>query len=353
MRSPAVLVTLFIALVVTSACGGGGPGAITTSRLAFTAGLEGDGEVYAVNADGSGRVNLSSSPADDRCCPVWSPDGIRIAFVSNRDGNEEIYVVNADGSGLTNLTDNPAPDHQPTWSPDGTRIAFASGRDAKTLPTETPTSLSELYTPGDFGWDQVYVMDAGGSNQTRLTENRSGFAGDRFPAWSPDGTRIAFVSTRELDETIYVMNADGSGQRRLTGSGPGPPVWSPDGTRIAFVGAGIQVINADGSGLATLADGSSPAWSPDGSSIAFARGREVGIGGGTSDIYVMDADGSRESRLTEGEFLAGDGSPTWSPDGTRIAFVRGGAIYAMKANGSNQTRVAEGPALLVVWSPAP
>ena len=224
MRTPAVFITLALgALLVASACGGGQPGAITTGKLAFSAGLDGDGEVYAVNADGSGLTNLSNSPADDRCCPVWSPDGTRIAFVSNRDGNDEIYVVNVDASGLTNLTNSSAPDYQPAWSPDGTRIAFASGRDAKTLPTKTPTSAAELYTPGDYGWQQVYVMNADGSDQTRLTENKSGFIGDRFPAWSPDGTRIAFVR----GSAIYVMGADGSNQTRVAEGPALLVVWSP------------------------------------------------------------------------------------------------------------------------------
>jgi len=372
MRTPAVLITLLVALLVTSACGEDAQPADRTpqdtavDRLAFsTSGYERPGDIFVVNADGSAPANLTSSPSDDKCCPVWSPDGTRIAFVSNRDGNDEVYVIGADGSGFTNLTNNPAPDNKPAWSPDGTHIAFVSGRDARILPSETPTSLADLWTKGDYGWEQVYVMNADGSDQARLTENRSSPAGDSFPVWSPDGTSMAFISTRGGSPDVYVsdvylMNADGSGQTPLTdGREASMPTWSPDGTRLAFVSgfatgaAQVYVMNADGSGAVQLGDGSSPAWSPDGTHIAFVRGREVGMGGGTSDIYVMDADGSQEGRLTEGEFMAGDSFPAWSPDGTRIAFVRGSAIYVMNADGSNQTRLAEGPALLVVWSPAP
>lgn len=115
--------------------------------------------------------------------------------------------------------------------------------------------------------------------------------------WSPDGSRIAFVRGKSRND-IYVVNADGSGQARLAAGEN--PAWSPDGERITFEQKSfsgytsgytyIYVMNYDGSGLTVLANGYDPAWSPDGNRIAFSRGGE---------IYVMNADGSQEKRLTK------------------------------------------------------
>jgi len=102
----------------------------------------------------------------------------------------------------------------PAWSPNGTKIAFQSSRD---------------------GNPEIYVMNADGSNSTRLTENR---ANDEFPVWSPDGSKIAFISNRDGQQDIYIMNADGSNVTRLTDNSIREISlsWSPDGTKIAFCG---------------------------------------------------------------------------------------------------------------------
>ena len=209
---------------------------------------------------------------------------------------------------------------------------------------------------------EIYVMNADGSGQTRLTDD-PGFDGS--PSWSPDGSRIAFQSFRDGDgipnPEIYVMNADGSGQTRLTDNPgfDGSPSWSPDGGLIAFQSErdknpDIYVMNADGSGQIRLTDDPeadwSPSWSPDGSRIAFESDRD-----GNFEIYVMNADGSGQTRLTDDP--AYDGSPSWSPDGQRIAFdsVRdeNSEIYVMNADGSGQTRLTDNPATdgSPSWSP--
>jgi Tol biopolymer transport system component len=261
-------------------------------RIAFASKRDGNWEIYVMNTDGSGQINLTNNPADDRW-PSWSPDGKRIAFASNRDGNWEIYVMNADGSGVTRLTNNPGGNFDPSWSPDGRHIAFSSRRDV---------SL------------EIYVMNADGSGVTRLTNNP---AEDAEASWSPDGKRIAFVSNRDGNWEIYVMNADGSGQINLTNNPAEDdlPSWSPDGRRIAFASNRdgnweIYVMNADGSGVTRLtnnpADDGWPSWSPDGKRIAFISERD-----GNQEIHVMNADGSEVTRLTSNS--AEDRYPSWSP----------------------------------------
>jgi hypothetical protein len=144
-------------------------------------------------------------------------------------------------------------------------------------------------------------MNADGSGQMKVTSDP---AADFEPAWSPDGSRIAFTSMRDGINQVYVMNADGTGQTNLTNSGLHDlqPSWSPDGSKIAFasfVGADFEVVvmNADGSLQTNLtsndADDLLPAWSPDGNSVAFTSTRD-----GNEEIYVMNADGSAEANRT-------------------------------------------------------
>jgi Tol biopolymer transport system component len=221
--------------------------------------------------------------------------------------------------------------------------------------------VSDRDNPEGAEFDQleIYVMNADGSRQTRLTDNE---VHDRYPDWSPDGTKIAFARDNGTGfNEIYVMNADGSRQTRLTESvandtsfshsGDFEPTWSPDGTKIAFTSyrdatiaspnTEIYVMNADGSGITRLTDefesDLQPSWSPDGTKIAFTSYRD-NPGGQISEIYVMNADdGSDVTRLTHSDRFGLD--PNWSPDGTKIAFTRGGDIYFMNADGSEPTRL--------------
>ena len=216
---------------------------------------------------------------------------------------------------------------------EGRRIAFTAGRDDNL---------------------EIYLMKADGSQQTRMTRY-SGM--DWGPAWSPDGSKIAFYSERGL----MVMDAAGSRQKRLirqAGDRLSAPSWSPDGTKIAFVSgqdgnAEIYVINADGSNSVNLTQHPGQdydvSWSPDGKTIAFTSRRE-----GNSEIYVMNADGSQQIRLTHEP--GSDYSPSWSPDGGQIAFTSdrdgGWDIYVMNADGSNVTQLTTGGvSWFPVWSP--
>ena len=187
----------------------------------------------------------------------------------------------------------------------------------------------------------ISTIRADGRGFKRITSG----AYDYDPAWSPDGTRIAFASDRGHDvPNVYVMDADGKNVVRLTDSsgrgGSYAPTWSPDGTQIAFArsdGAAnenIYVIGADGTGLrrltASRARDTSPAWSPvplpesEETQIAFVSDRT-----GQPEIYIMRTDGSREYRLTGkwGSRSTGFWAPAWSPDARWLALAGTGGIF--------------------------
>ena len=198
---------------------------------------------------------------------------------------------------------------QPAQSPDGTRIAFTSNRDFNL---------------------EIYVMDADGGAPRNLTLHE---AWDEDPAWSPDGQRIAFTSDRNGDveefggrfnTDIFVMNADGSGVEQVTIADPlsrsaSQPAWSPDGSSIAFgrSGGGIYVLELSSREAWNLTDaGWAPSWSPDGRWIAYMRTVEFE----ESHVWKIPAAGGEPTQLTLGRFFRR--SPTWSPDGARIVFAR-------------------------------
>ena len=202
-------------------------------------------------------------------------------------------------------------------------IAFASNRD---------------------GNSEVYLRDENGL--TRLTDDT---ASDDHPTWSPDGSKLAFTSSRSGAAQIYVMNRDGTGISRLTNDAVSyDPAWSPDGTKIAVVSAHtgtlpqIYVVNADGTGRTQLTDGTTndfwPAWSPDGNRLAFTRGRRVG-NSVVRNVYVMNADGIGITGLTND---SASWAPAWSPDGTKLAFNDGLGITVMNVDGSGRTQIAAG-----------
>jgi uncharacterized protein (DUF885 family) len=229
---------------------------------------------------------------------------------------------------------------------------------------QTADAWVAFYSERD-GNAEIYTMNPDGSSQRRLTSNEFE---DSAPVWSPDGSRIAFISDRDDPRAgkcfpnclyqIYVIDPDGSDEHRLieTEFTTHHPDWHPDGTKLSFdtefnLKGDIYVANVDGSDLQQLiADGFWADWSPDGTQIAFASNRD-----GNVEIYLADADGSNQRRLTANQRM--DLFPAWSPDGEKIAFMvredGGQQLFVMNADGSDeqqltfQGRVNEDPD----WSP--
>lgn len=285
----------------------------TTGKIVFMSTHDGNPEIYAVNPDGAGLVRLTDSDVGD-AAPAWSPDGTRIAFACGigpvASGGfstvepSDICVMDADGRGSVRLTNDPVSDGDPTWSPDGRRIAFRRAAD-------------------------IYTMKPDGTGITRLTTDASASE----PAWSHDGTRIAYVSLQSpcpggcplpnpqpFVPQIFVMNADGTRAVNLTNDATTEarhPAWSPDGTRIAYDAhpsdggeVAIWLMNPDGSARVRLppapGNDSEPAWSPDGTKIVFTR-----YGDNLGDIFIRNTDGTGAVAVTN---LPGfDASPDWQP----------------------------------------
>jgi Tol biopolymer transport system component len=265
-------------------------------RIAFVSDRDGNWEIYLINADGTGLVRLTNTPGWEDF-PIWSPDGTHIVFI--REFNA--LVIDPDGSNQTNLTSEPWADSRavymlggkqmpgadlyPAWMPDGTQVVFLSVRDRSfqfyvvnidgsrltILDSGLPprqTSPEQMVYLVSTGLDQNYLTTSGGAAQPM---NDTGLGLGEFPAWSPDGTRIAFHSDRDGDMDIYVVSVDRSDIVRLTDN---------EATDVY------------------------PTWSPDGTRIAFASDRD-----GNLEIYVMNADGTEQTRMTDNSAI--DYLPSW------------------------------------------
>lgn len=308
------------------------PGPCCVPAIAFESARAGNLEIYLVKADGSSLTQLTFHQAADRH-PAPAFNGLRLAFESNRDdpnfltcglrGNPnclfQIYVMNIDGSNIRALTSGGGSKEDAAWSPDGTHIAFDSTAD-------DPDPLNCGLSGHPACIVNIYVMRADGTDVVRVTQSSSNNpAANTHPQWSPDNTRLAFVSNRDGNEEIYTTKADGTGQTRLTSD---PTVDEH------------------------------PTWSSDGLFIMWDTNRD-----GHYQIYKMNIDGSAQTRITN--TLVDDRYVYWCPSCTdRIAFAsnRDGvtfSVYTMNSDGTDQVRVttprqgSTAPDLMPAWAGLP
>lgn len=268
----------------------------------------------------------------------------RLAFGINIGGNTDVYSVQPNGQDLQRLTTDPGFDACAAYSADGTKIAYCSGQGG--------------------GPVQVWTMNQDGSNKQQVTHmSVTGI----FPDFSPDGSKIVFCAgASTFARDIYVVNSDGSDLTRLT-SGVGNnvyPAFSPNGRKIVFTSnrtgtSQVWLMNADGSDQRQLTFDSQPKdqvpdWSPRGNKIAYLADTHgtADMGNSWGDIWVMNANGSHQHQITSGATYYGT---AWSPDGTRIATLDfpSRTIYTIDArDGSDPQAVHPGGLQFVPgWQP--
>jgi TolB protein len=305
------------------------------------------GKQYGDSASQDNARAIAHRFADDIISRLTGTNGIaetKIYFVSSRTGSKEIWVMDYDGQNQHLLVRAGSDSLSPRVSPDNTRLAFS--------------------TLGKEGWTvRMYSLDLG-----RMVAFPCGTpGGSNFsPAWSADGSRIAFSSARTGDPEIWVCDSSGGNARKVT-SFHGPdvsPTWNPKtGGQIAWVSGRtglpqIYIMDADGGNVSRMTDGgyaTSPSWSPNGQFLTFAWNRKYGPGDpGGQDIYVMDIASLRWTQLTH---EAGRNDfPSWSPDGRHIVFERamGGGhseIWSMLADGTEQHQLTHsGNNFMPNWS---
>ncbi len=369
------------------------------SRIAF-ASTRGDGQsmrLYTMNADGS-DVRLLLDRPFSFCCPMpdWSPSGESgpietVSFAASAppsateapgipndstlgsglgsiaatwyhgfpDPEHDLALVSTDDGLATPLTSGTQIDSQAAWSPDGSTIAFWR------VPREGPPGAG------------IYTVPAMGGEPSLLLETDLSIWSI---SWSPEGDRIAFVGVTPVDGTqadmpmaVYTMSSDGSDLQQLTSDGQVmDAAWSPDGTRLAITrsyaigesrtGNDIYVLDlATGEEQRLTHDGTAgkPSWSPDGTRIAFTSNETGEVR--DADLYVMNADGSGRTRLTDTLEIEGD--TAWAPDGAAIAVTRLALgeprdcdLVLVAPDGSAERVLVDGPAdgscpISLAWQP--
>jgi Tol biopolymer transport system component len=294
--------------------------ATTSPSVVFERYRDGNFDVWAMNADGTGQTNLTNDPGDDYD-PVWSPSGTEVAFESNRDGDFDIYVMNADGSNVRNVTNNSGADDQSaSWSPDGGTLAY--------LTMDTTHRLMTVHADG-----------------TGTAEVTHDFPRIATPSWSPDGTRLSFTAWTPW-AGLFTIGADGSGLAPATDAGCSyvGAKWTPDGQRLVSArncGGTERIVLVSPTGLApvvlpSLGAGSPylPAVSGDGTTVTYAF-VPAGSTTGNAEVWSAGVDGSAPHALTDGS--------DWADDP---------AVKAGAAGAPTVTSVSAGAASVTVsWAP--
>ncbi len=341
------------------------------SRIAFVEA----GDIVVLTLSNGSRTNLTNHPV--YASPAWSPDGTRIAVTSTRDGPLELYVMNADGSGVTRLTVNVGFAGHPAWFPDGGRIAFdcevesgnpdicainADGTGLVRLTTDPASDAGAAFSPADgrmafattrFGGDaEIAVMDEDGT----VSRLGAGVVGLR-PAWAPDGTRLAYMSTTSVTYTgrcyfgegahnaddfclwvndLYVVNPDGTGGTWF-GSGDNPD-WRS--TLTPVIVPPMAVISYSCSGLTCQFDGSGSS-DPDGTIASYAWTFGDGTtGSGPTLSHTYAADGAYSVTLTVTDNTGASGTQSTTvqvnvPPAASFTFACSGLACSFDGSGSS------------------
>ena len=271
--------------------------------------------MYVINVDGSGERRIGAGSQ-----PQWSSDGTEIAFTATTKGRSGIGVVSEDGSRQRSL----GLGWGARWSPDGSKIAFYRQQGDNVV---------------------VLVSNRDGTGE-RVVFQQAACEGSGGLRWSPDGSRLALAGWSHDDIVTDVVSMNGDATPIGRGS-CGAGDWSPDGRLIAVssFSEGIYLLRADGSGETRLTTPAqlideAPVWSPNGSAILFIRGKYNRETDGTYDqrLWVMNADGSRQTALTHGN--REEYSARWSPDGRRIV-VPSGELFLVGADGAGKTQLTK------------
>jgi Tol biopolymer transport system component len=266
----------------------------------------------------------------------WTVDSSRITFVHRNNGVFQVYSMSSDGTDPVNLSRSDTNDYAPALSPDQTQIAFQR---------QDPTT-------GDVN---IFIMGVKGGPVRQITQGRF----NANPTWSPDGKHFAFESTRTVHSEIWEINIDGTGEKQLTfdNATATRAAWSPDGKEVAFAsrsapdaGYQIYVIPAEGGSETPVMQSDcncnelDPTWSKDGTRLAFDSRRDQQ----TSRIYTIDLATHSVTPVTTSPTGVGnqtqDSNPTWAPDGHSLAFQRlendVNSIYVTDPdNGNTPTRI--------------
>ena len=284
------------------------------------------------------------SNGGERTTALAARSGPAPAILFEGGGSSDVYFVRPDGSGMRRLTHTKVSERHPSWSPDGRRLAFG------------------LYPKPFENFVELWVMDRDGGNATLVTDMAYG---DPWFDWAPDGTRLVFAGrdTGDSHTDLFVVSVADGAVERLGGTPADDyrPDWSPDGSAMVFSsGDDVYTMAADGSEVTLLSEEAGEArWSPDSQRIAFESWRfddNEEYGPYTSELFVIDRDGSDERRLTRAP-NAKNGYAEWSPDGTRLAYLRwfdddmGGGdpdVFVVDVEGGDVTHVGtskgnEGP----------
>jgi len=306
---------------------------ILIRKIAFVRNCSGNlgYEIFTADSDGSNIVDITNKPGDD-LWPTWSPDGTKIAFQSSREwhGYPSIYTVDADGKNAKSLIPEVVASQFPSWSPDGTKIAYCTSK----------LSHNEKILPLD-----IFIMDVDGNNRNPVSpiiRSRDTTASQVCPSWFPDSKYIAFTSDIEGYWQLYSVNSDtDTGWEMHSTSSPVIKRYttpygsqfrpatrnlkptdfpalavSPDGREIAFDYCSSTPNKKGDIYILTIGDGELrnltsslrgncyfPTWSPDGSKIAFTLETDSNMDtfeiNGNTDIYIIDADGSNPTLLID------------------------------------------------------